>query len=142
MSTTAAHLSRFTLHAATAAVLFATVISGSGPAPFDPEMFEGRAPTAEELRPSVEAAFQSESYAPGAVASLKLFNRAAGLTLQMFHTGPEQVTTVGNSTMEGGTARPGRGRGGRDERCARASSRTRSRPCRHRCRRGGCRPAR
>ena len=33
------------------------------------EDLEGRAPTAEELQPSVEAAFSRESYAPGATAS-------------------------------------------------------------------------
>ena len=43
-----------------------------------PEELEGRAPTAEELQPSVEAAFARESYAPGATASLVFFNPAPG----------------------------------------------------------------
>jgi len=65
------------------------------------EAHEGRAPTAEELRPSVEAAFQSESSLPGSVASLACFNRANGITLQVFHVGPEHAVTVGNSEMRG-----------------------------------------
>src|SRR5262245_3407439 len=40
------------------------------------EELEGRAPTDEELRPSVQAAFPQESYAPGAVARLAFFNAA------------------------------------------------------------------
>jgi hypothetical protein len=82
------------------AVLFATV-PGSAPLGIDPELLEGRAPTAEELRPSVEAAFQAESYKPGTVGTLEFFNAARGVTLQLFHTGPETTTTVGNSEMQG-----------------------------------------
>jgi N,N-dimethylformamidase beta subunit-like, C-terminal len=65
------------------------------------ENLEGRAPTAEELRPSVEAAFPSESYAPGASASLVLFSNARGVTVRIFNTGPEHARTVGNSQMQG-----------------------------------------
>jgi hypothetical protein len=36
---------------------------------------EGRAPTAEELQPSVEAAFNRESYAPGTTARLVAFGQ-------------------------------------------------------------------
>ena len=39
-----------------------------------PEELEGRAPTAEELRPSVEAAFPQESYTAGTTASLVFLN--------------------------------------------------------------------
>jgi hypothetical protein len=67
----------------------------------DPELLEGRAPTAEELMPSVEAAFQSENYKPGDVASLKLFSNVRGVTFQVFHTGPETTPTVGNTEMQG-----------------------------------------
>jgi hypothetical protein len=96
MTTAALHIQRF----AVAAVLLVAV-AGSTHSPVDPELFEGRAPTAEELRPSVEAAFQGESVKPGTVASLVLFNRGRDLTLQIFHTGPEQTPTVGNSEMQG-----------------------------------------
>src|SRR5215831_9243613 len=96
MTTATAHI-RFL---AVAAVLLVAV-TGSTHSVVDAELFEGRAPTAEELRPSVEAAFQGESVKPGTVASLVLFNRARGLTLQIFHTGPEHTPTVGNSEMQG-----------------------------------------
>ena len=62
------------------AALATALLAGSAPRPVDPELLEGRAPTAEELRPSVEAAFRLQSYRPGDTASLVLFNRAPGLT--------------------------------------------------------------
>src|SRR5512133_2973444 len=96
MTTATAHLKRF---AVAALLLFA--VTGSTHASIDPELLEGRVPTAEELRPSVEAAFQSESVKPGTVASLVLFNRGRDLTLQIFHTGPEHTPTVGNSELQG-----------------------------------------
>jgi hypothetical protein len=123
MTTKAPHINRrgtrnasllFVLGSSLAA-LFLTI--GTGPQARN-ELFEGRAPTAEELRPSVEAAFQRESYAPGARASLVFFNSARGVTVRIFHTGPEHVTTVGHNEMQGvpvtvttevGTVRNGRG---------------------------------
>jgi hypothetical protein len=96
MTTATAHIKLL----AVAAVLFFAVTGSTRP-PVDAELFEGRAPTAEELRPSVEAAFEGESVKPGTVASLVLFNRARGLSLQIFHTGPEHTPTVGNSEMQG-----------------------------------------
>src|SRR5262245_27504872 len=99
------------------AALLVFAVAGSTHSVVDEELFEGRAPTAEELRPSVEAAFQGESVKPGTVASLVLFNRARGLTLQVFHTGREHTPTVGNSELQGvpvtpkrsiGNGRPGR----------------------------------
>src|SRR5262245_54074553 len=96
MTTATAHIK---LLAVAAVVLFA--VTGSTRPLVDAELFEGRAPTAEELRPSVEAAFEGESVKPGTVASLVLFNRARGLSLQIFHTGPEHTPTVGNSEMQG-----------------------------------------
>src|SRR5436190_18538649 len=62
---------------------------------------DGRAPTAEELRPSVEAAFDAESYRPGARAALAFFDSAPGVTVQVFHIGSEQVPTVGNDELQG-----------------------------------------
>jgi hypothetical protein len=76
-------------------------ISGRGPASIKDDGLEGRAPTPEELRPSVEAAFPRESYAPGTTASLVTFNSARGVKLQVFHSGPEGIHTVGYSEMQG-----------------------------------------
>ena len=50
----------------------------------------GRAPTTAELTPSVEAAFTHESYAPGATATLVISNRARGIRVQIFRSGPER----------------------------------------------------
>jgi hypothetical protein len=81
------------------AVLLLSV--GPHPQASNDELLEGRAPTAEELRPSVEAAFQRESYAPGTRASLVFFNPGRDVSVRVFQTGPEHVTTVGNSEMQG-----------------------------------------
>jgi hypothetical protein len=62
---------------------------------------EGRAPTRAELVPSVEAAFVLESYLPGETARLVISNRARGIRLQMFRSGPERIVTRSNSTMNG-----------------------------------------
>jgi N,N-dimethylformamidase beta subunit-like, C-terminal len=67
---------------------------------------DGRAPTAEELRPSVEAAFPRESYAPGSTAALVLFNRAPRVTVQIFRAGPEHHRTYGYCEMQGIPATP------------------------------------
>ncbi|MGH3137143.1 MAG: N,N-dimethylformamidase beta subunit family domain-containing protein [Gaiellaceae bacterium] len=78
----------------------ATLLAASRPVPatLTPE---GRAPTRAELLPSVEAAFERESYAPGETARLVISNRAHGLRLQVFHSGPERLVTRSNSTMNG-----------------------------------------
>src|SRR5436305_14167106 len=65
------------------------------------EELEGRAPTAEELRPSVEAAFPHDSYAPGSRATLVLYGHQHGVVVRLFHIGAEQLHTVGNSEMQG-----------------------------------------
>ena len=65
------------------------------------EELEGRVPTDIELRPSVEAAFPRESYAPRSTARLVVHNRARGLTLQLFRVGAERVRTADNNTMRG-----------------------------------------
>jgi hypothetical protein len=74
----------------------------------DDEELEGRVPTSEELAPSVEAAFAAESYAPGSTATLVLFSWARGVTLQLFHAGPETTRTVGDSEMQGADDAAGR----------------------------------
>ena len=65
------------------------------------ESLEGRAPTSEELAPAVEAAFSRESYAPGTTAKLVVSNRARGLRLQVFRSGPERLQTTSPLTMNG-----------------------------------------
>src|SRR5690242_11819600 len=82
-------------------VLFAFSLVGEGARTLDEEQFEGRAPTAEELMPSIEAAFAQESYAPRATARLKLFNVAQRVTVQLFRSGPERTPTVGNNELVG-----------------------------------------
>jgi hypothetical protein len=82
-------------------VLAALVIPSASPHAFDGEQLEGRAPTAEELQPSVEAAFAQESYAPGEAAKLVLFGAARGVSVRLFRSGPERQPTIGNNELEG-----------------------------------------
>jgi hypothetical protein len=89
--------SRFGACAGAAAAL---TLAGSAPAP-EERTPEGRAPTRAELVPSVEAAFRSESYAPDQNATLVISNRAPGLRLQVFRSGPERIVTRSNATMHG-----------------------------------------
>jgi len=84
---------------AVAAIVF--VASGTLRAVPPSEALEGRAPHPEELQPSVEAAFQAESYRPRTVARLRFFNRAPEVILQVFRVGPEGKHTVGDNEMEG-----------------------------------------
>jgi hypothetical protein len=86
----------------------ALIVTLQAPPGIDPELLEGRVPSVEELSPSVEAAFQAESYKPGDVATLAFFNRATGVKLQIFRSGPEHTVTVGNSEMLGVAVRPPR----------------------------------
>jgi hypothetical protein len=101
MSTVTAHINRrgarnasLLLAAGGLAALLLGI--GTGPQPLD-----GRDPTKTELQPSVEAAFQRESYAPGATASLRFFNQARGVTLRIYRAGPEHTPTVGYNEMQG-----------------------------------------
>jgi len=97
------------LRAIAGAVLVALLVLAVGSRPprgYEPIQPGGdprvrRAPTAEELRASVEAAFEAESYRPGSVARLRLFNDADDVRLQVFHAGPEHVRTIGPSEMRG-----------------------------------------
>src|ERR687887_350256 len=105
MATTAHHLNRRGAHRRLVCALLFAVSIAATPAmrpasAVDPEELEGRAPTKAELVPSVEAAFPRESYRPGSVASLRLFNRARGITMQLFRVGPETVRTR-NNEMQG-----------------------------------------
>jgi hypothetical protein len=80
---------------AEARVITDTRASIQAPA-FVTDNLEGRAPHAQELQPSVEAAFQAESYAPRTVAKLAFFNRSAGVGLQVFRVGAERARTRKN----------------------------------------------
>jgi hypothetical protein len=73
-----------------------TLAAARGEHPLD-----GRAPTTTELTPSVEAAFTRESYTPGATATLVISNRARGVRLQIFRSGPERILTRSDITMNG-----------------------------------------
>jgi hypothetical protein len=122
MSTITAHISRGAarrLFLSIAALSLAAFLLSSSfsSAPIDPEQFEGRAPTVEELEPAVQAAFPSQSYPAGSTASLVFFNSAAGVTVQILHSGPEGQPTKVHDLMNGvpvtkpvaiGTVRPGR----------------------------------
>jgi hypothetical protein len=87
-----------------------------GPSTLGDEQLEGRAPTAAELVPSVQAAFGRESYAPGEAATLVMFNAGRRVTIQLFQVGPERQPTVGNNELQGvpvsGIASIGRTRSG------------------------------
>jgi hypothetical protein len=82
------------------AATFAAVGPSSGGAGHGEEL-EGRAPTQEELEPSVQAAFAQDSYAPGDVARLVFFSAATHVRAQVFHTGPESQPTVGYDQLQG-----------------------------------------
>ena len=91
------------------AVVAATVIllatgshAGSPQAPVvEDEELEGRATTAIELVPSVEAAFRRESYAPGEAATITVRPEPTPVTIRLFRVGPERTTTRGNNEMQG-----------------------------------------
>ena len=100
-------MSRVTQHSiAVLVTALALVASGSGPGALpaaieEDEELEGRAPTAIELVPSVEAAFRRESYAPGDVAKLVVRDEPARVRIQLFRVGSERVRTRGNNEMQG-----------------------------------------
>jgi hypothetical protein len=95
-----------TRRALLALLLFSSLLVGTGapttrPPTGEQDEIEGRAPTSEELRPSVEAAFAAESYRPGSVASLRIFNRASGIELQLFRISSDAEPTHGRSELQG-----------------------------------------
>jgi hypothetical protein len=83
-----------------AAALAVLLVATSARGPTEPAP-EGRAPTPTELLPAVEAAFPRESYAPGETARLVVVNRARGLRLRIFRSGPENVVTRSDATLNG-----------------------------------------
>jgi len=94
----------------------ATLLLGTSTRAPEERRYEGRAPTPAELVRSVEAAFPRESYAPGEAAELVISNKAAGLRLQVFHSGPERVVTRSNLVMNGVPVTPKRSIGSSDGR--------------------------
>jgi hypothetical protein len=98
---TVTHHSKAVLVAALALVAAGSQ-PGLPPAAIDEdEELEGRAPTAIELVPSVEAAVRRESYSPGELAQLVVRHEATRIRMQLFRVGPERVTTRGNNEMQG-----------------------------------------
>lgn len=98
--------SRLTRRHAGAACAATTVLLGvCPPVPANPTP-AGRDPTHAELRPSVEAAFPLESYAPRSTATLVISDRARGLRLRIFRSGPERIVTRTSTTMNGVAVSP------------------------------------
>jgi N,N-dimethylformamidase beta subunit-like, C-terminal len=60
-----------------------------------------RSPTRAELTRSVEAAFTQESYLPGTTATLVISNRASGIRMRIFRSGPERVSTRSTLALRG-----------------------------------------
>ena len=106
MATSCAHIAprrgrrRILFATLTAAVALASTAQSLPDAEFEEE-HEGRAPTATELVPSVEAAFRRESYAPGETATLVVRPEPAAVRMRLFRVGPERVTTRGNNELQG-----------------------------------------
>jgi hypothetical protein len=90
------------LGAATATIaLLWLALEGGSPRARAAAQPEGRAPTPTELTPSVEGAFESESYASGSSATLVLSNRAKGIRMQIYRSGTEPILTRSDLTMNG-----------------------------------------
>ena len=62
---------------------------------------EGAEQLGTRLVPAVEASFERESYRPRERARLVVVDRTRRLTLQVFRSGPERVTTRSNTVMRG-----------------------------------------
>ena len=88
------------------AVLLALIVVGCNSQTTE-HVLNGRAPADAGKTPSVQAAFDRESYAPGNRAVLRIFNRARSVRLQILQSGPEFVRTTDEMTMNGiGVTRP------------------------------------
>jgi hypothetical protein len=79
---------RFWMFSPAVAVAVTALLAGAAKCPTtlsSDEEHEGRAPTSEELRPSVEAAFQREIYAPGSVGTRRCANhvRVTATTIRL-----------------------------------------------------------
>lgn len=105
MSTVTTQTTAVLLAALALATAGAQPVSGSRAIEAEGE-HEGRAPTAIELVPSVEAAFRRESYAPGQTALLVIRPEPKPVRMQLFRVGPEQVSTYGYNEMQGVAVTP------------------------------------
>ncbi len=65
------------------------------------EELEGIEPGETMLLPAVQAAFPRESYRPGDRARLVIRHRTRALSMQVFESGPEHVSTLSNSDLNG-----------------------------------------
>jgi hypothetical protein len=107
MSTLTAHISRgatrrpLLVLAALSVAALQLSLPVSSQTTVDPEQYEGRAPSRQELEPAVQAAFANESYGPGAAARLAFFNSAPGVTVQILRSGPEGQPTRTHDVMHG-----------------------------------------
>jgi N,N-dimethylformamidase beta subunit-like, C-terminal len=69
--------------------------------PSDDVELEGIEPGDTKLVPTVQAAFERESYHPGERARLVVRHRSKGVTAQVFESGPERVPTLTDTEMNG-----------------------------------------
>jgi hypothetical protein len=72
------------------------------------EALDGRASADTEDHPAVAAAFARESYRPGDAAQLSVSNRAGGIRMRIYRSGPERRITRGDLTMNGVPVTPTR----------------------------------
>jgi hypothetical protein len=96
------------LHRLSGVLLVAVLLGLASTArPAAPEELDGRAerlrPT---TRPTVEAAFPRESYAPGNIARLVIWTRGAGVSLQIFRAGTEDGNVRARDVMLGTAVSP------------------------------------
>lgn len=84
-----------------AAVVTSALVDGLPPVRGDAQVAEGSATDPKRYAPSVAAAFQDESYAPQATATLRFFNGAPTAQLQLFRAGPERRRTFDDNEMLG-----------------------------------------
>ena len=106
MSTVTAHSTAVLVAALALTAAGSQPVAGS--AAIEEEEHEGRAPTAIELVPSVEAAFRRESYAPGETGLLVIRPEPKPVRMQLFRVGPEKVSTYGYNEMQGVPVTPTR----------------------------------
>jgi N,N-dimethylformamidase beta subunit-like, C-terminal len=78
---------------------FTTLAGRSSPVAIDELV--GIEPGTPKLVPSVQAAFERESYRPGERARLVISHHSPELTMQVFESGPERVPTTTTTEMHG-----------------------------------------
>jgi N,N-dimethylformamidase beta subunit-like, C-terminal len=87
---------------AAVAALVAVVVVGVAVRSTRPvRTFEGRAPTPDELRPGVKAAFARQSYVSGETATLHIVEETGVFEVRIFKVGSEDVVTRGDDEFQG-----------------------------------------